>query len=230
LKVVLIDDHELFRTGVSDFLSASSRYEVAGEAATARAGFNVVASAKPKLVLMDLALPDMDGVVATRELLRRDAHVRVIILSAHERICDVNDALNAGAVGYVRKTDDPATLLRALDAVGRGSRFVSPFVAARLLDSGSPGADVLDVLSQREREIFRLAADCRTAREIAANLCIARKTVDSHMSRINRKLALRDRAELVRLAATLGFVHSIRSDRRMYASHDDPSCSNEVRP
>ncbi len=210
VKVVLIEDHEVFRTGVSDFLAASPRYEVVGEAATARAGFAVVASAKPKLVLMDLELPDIDGVVATRELLRRELHVSVVILTAHERMGDVNDALSAGAVGYVRKSDDPATLLQALDAVARGSRFMSPSVAAQLLDPGSPRADRLDVLSEREREIFRLAADCRTSREIAANLCIARKTVDTHMNRINRKLALRDRAELVRLAAALGFVHSIR--------------------
>jgi DNA-binding NarL/FixJ family response regulator len=216
MKVVVIDDHELLRTGVRDFLAASSRYRVAGEAATGRAGFAVVASAKPKLVLMDLALPDMDGVVATRELLRREPAVRVVVLTAHQRLCDVHDALDAGALGYVLKADDPATLLQALDTCARGSRFLSPSVAARLPDPGSPHADVLDVLSQREREIFRLAADCRTSREIAANLCIARKTVDTHMNRINRKLALRDRAQLVRLAATLGFVHSIRSDRRTF--------------
>jgi DNA-binding NarL/FixJ family response regulator len=210
LKVVLIDDHDLFRMGVSDFLAASPAHALVGEAAIARAGFRVVETAAPEVVLLDLVLPDMDGVLATRELLRRRPALKIVVLSAHSRTCDVRDALNAGAVGYVSKADDPSTLLRALDAVARGERFLTPPVAARLADPASPNANMLDLLSQREREIFRLAADCHTSREIATNLCIARKTVDTHMNRIHRKLRLRDRSELVRLAATIGLVHSLR--------------------
>lgn len=213
VKVVLIDDHELFRTGVREFLETWPEVEVLGEATTARAGFPIIEAKRPDVVLMDLTMPGMDGVVATREVLRRVPTVRVIVLSAHAQACDVSDAMEAGAAGYVVKSDPPATLIQALQSVSRGARYLPESLACRraALEPLDAGSGVLGVLSQREREIFRLAADCRTAREIARDLCVARKTVDAHFSHINRKLGLRDRAELVRLAASVGLVHSIRS-------------------
>jgi DNA-binding NarL/FixJ family response regulator len=112
----------------------------------------------------------------------------------------------------VLKGDEPQTLMQALDRAARGESYVAPALAAGLAarEAQPPAEDILDVLSEREHEIFRLAADCRTAPEIARALCLARKTVDTHLNRINRKLGLRDRAELVRLAASMGMVHSIR--------------------
>jgi NarL family two-component system response regulator LiaR len=212
VKVVLIDDHDLVREGVRDFLTSLPEYEVVGEARTARAGLQIIEAVKPDIVLMDLVLPGMDGVVATREILRRSPGTRIIILSGHQELHDVGDAMNAGAVGYVLKADPLDTLLQALEQVARGFPYVAPTLAARLSDF-DPSRDtgrVLDVLSVREREVFRLAADCSTSPEIARELCIARKTVDTHLDRIGRKLGLHVRAELVRLAVGIGLVHSIR--------------------
>lgn len=212
VKVVLVEDHDLFRLGVREFLELSPEYEVVGEADTARAGFAVIETTKPDVVIIDVALPGMDGVVATREILRRRLGTRVVMLSADDQIRDVRDALHAGALGYALKADEPATLLEALKHAVRGVRYLAPALVPRLAAiEGAPGSgDVLDVLSEREREIFRLAADCRTATEIASALCVARKTVDTHLHRINRKLGLHDRAGLVRLAVGVGLVHTIR--------------------
>jgi NarL family two-component system response regulator LiaR len=213
LKVVIVDDHDLLRTGVHDFVSSLPGYELVGEAATARAALRVIESEKPDIVVMDIAMPGMDGIVATREILRRVPRVRVVVLSAHRQVHDVVDAFDAGAVAYVLKAEPPETLLLALEHAGRGATFVSPTVAVSLaaLEAQRPRRDILEVLSEREREIFRLAADCHTSPEIARELCLARKTVDTHINRINRKLGLRDRAELVRLAAGMGLVHAISS-------------------
>jgi DNA-binding NarL/FixJ family response regulator len=211
LKLVLVEDHDFVRMGLREFLSSYPEYQVVGEAQGAREAFPIIASTRPDIVLMDIALPGMDGVVATREVMRRTPKMRVVVLSAHPQTSDVLDALDAGAMGYVLKGDDPALLLRALEHVVRGARYISPAIAARLPPpSAGPTRGVLDGLSEREREIFRLAADCRTSAEIARDLCLARKTVDTHLNRINRKLGLHDRAALVRLAVELGMVHSIR--------------------
>ena len=212
VKIFLVEDHDLVRAGIREFLHSVPGYEVVGEAATARVGFRMIESARPDVVLMDVSLPGMDGIVATREILRRAPRARVIMLSAHAQVHDVVDAFDAGAIGYVLKTDPPETLLQALDSAARGVTYVSAELAACLstFKASRPLGDVLDILSEREREIFRLAADCCSSVEIARELCIARKTVDTHLNTLNRKLGLRDRAELVRFAVGIGLVHSIR--------------------
>jgi NarL family two-component system response regulator LiaR len=216
LKIVLVEDHDLVREGIRDYLASSPRYQIVGEARTARDAFPIIEATNADVVLMDIALPGMDGVVATREILRRVPRTRIVILSAHHQNRDVSDALAAGAVGYALKADDPETLLKALDGAARGVPFLSAAVAASLssVEKNSGEDDILAVLTEREREVFRLAADCGTSPEIAHELCLSRKTVDNHLNRINRKLGLHDRAQLVRLAARVGLVHSIRRGQR----------------
>ena len=222
VRVVVVDDHELLRAGIRDLLTSMPGYKVVGEAGTARAGLQMIEAQKPDVVVMDIAMPGMDGIVATREVLRRLPRARVIVLSAHKQIHDVTDALNAGATGFVLKGDSPETLMTALDHAARGESYVAPALAAGLAARGAgPSADVLEVLSEREHEIFRLAADCRTSPEIARALCLARKTVDTHLNRINRKLGFRDRAELVRFAASIGLVHSLRSPSQVHGDGAD---------
>jgi two-component system NarL family response regulator len=215
----------MFRAGVREFLASCPEYAVVGEAASARQGFMVIEAQKPALVVMDVALPGMDGIVATREVLRRLPSARVVIFSAHAQIHDVVDAMDAGAIAYVLKSDPPETLKEALDSSLHGRRYLAPALATTFpsaFEVSPRTGGVLDMLSEREREIFRLAADCRTAVEIARDLCIARKTVDVHLNRINRKLGLRDRADLVRLAVSIGLVHSIRPPSRPPASSEAP--------
>jgi DNA-binding NarL/FixJ family response regulator len=211
--IVLIDDHELVRVGLRDYLGAFPEYAVIGDAPTAREAFPLIDQAKPDLVLMDLVMPGMDGVIATREVRRRAPRAQVIIVSAHRQAHDLIDAMEAGAAGYVLKSDDPATLIEAIETAVRGGRYVTRTLTPHVLATRGtrrPLAEVLSMLSEREHEVFRLAADCRAAGDIARDLCVARKTVESHLGRIHRKLGLRNQAELVRLAFSIGLVHSVR--------------------
>jgi DNA-binding NarL/FixJ family response regulator len=211
-RIVLIDEHDVVRAGVRQLLASSSRYQIVGEARTARAGLQTVEATRPDLVLIGIFLPGMDGVVATREILRRLPRTRVVVFSAFDEVHDVVAAMTAGALGYVRKADPLETLIQALDSVARGELYLAPTVAARLAACQKRRVQcALDVLSKREHEVFRMAADCHTPSEIAAELCLARKTVDTHLNRISRKLGVRGRVDLVRLAAGMGLVHSIRS-------------------
>jgi DNA-binding NarL/FixJ family response regulator len=143
-KVVLIDDHEILRAGVRDLLASLPGYEVVGETSSACAGLEIIESERPDIVLMDVGLPGMDGILATREILRRAPESRVVVLSAHRQPRDVMDAFNAGAVAYVLKEDPPETLLQALDDVVRGLRYVAPMLVAKLMEippSGASGDD-----------------------------------------------------------------------------------------
>jgi DNA-binding NarL/FixJ family response regulator len=216
LKIVLVDGHALFRIGARQFLTTVAGCEVVGEAGSARDAFKLIDAVAPDLVLMGINLPGMDGIVATREIRRRAPQVRVLILSAFDHVSDVSDAMVAGASGYVVKSDGPEILLQALEQVARGEHFLSPVLEVRLPTGAGMAPDSVDplgVLSEREREIFRLAADCRPTSDIARDLCVALKTVGTHLNRIQRKLRLRNRAELVRLAFKLGLVHAIRPPR-----------------
>jgi DNA-binding NarL/FixJ family response regulator len=215
MRIVLIDDHEIVRIGLRDFLRGFREHEVIGEAGTAREAFPLIDSGKPDIVLMDLVLPGMDGVLATREVLRRVSTARIVILSAHEQRHDVIDAMDAGAAAYVLKSEDPATLIQAIEIAARGGRYVTPRLAEHVFSERHARLErdeVLAALSSREREIFRMATEGRLAREIARDLCLARKTVDTHLNRIHRKLGLRNQAELVRLAFSIGLVHSVRAN------------------
>jgi NarL family two-component system response regulator LiaR len=206
-RVVVIDDHEVLRAGVCSFVASFPGYEVVGEAADARAGLRMVEAERPDVALMDLDLPGMDGIVATREICLLSPRTRVVVLSAHHQIHEVVGAFDAGAVGFVLKADPPETLMEALERVSRGVSYLAPTIAGCvpvLRKRRCAAGDVLSALSEREREVFRLAANGRTAVEIADDICIDRKTVHAHLNRINRKLGLRDRLQLTRLAISMG--------------------------
>jgi DNA-binding NarL/FixJ family response regulator len=206
---MLVDDHALFRTGVRRLLAGVAEYDVVGEADSAATAIEMLDCAAPEVVLMDIAMPGMDGIAASREVLRRAPDVRLLILTAHDQIADVVSAFAAGASGYALKDDRPEELFEAVRSVAGGRRYVASSLVSRLerLEENQPQLnDVLSILSPREREVFELAANCVLTRDIALKLGIARKTADTHLNRINRKLELRSMAELVRLAATLGVL------------------------
>jgi two-component system response regulator NreC len=208
-KIFLVEDHPLFRMGIRQSLAAYAEFSVIGEAGTARDAFAAIDAHPPDIVVMDVSLPGMDGVIATREIRRRAPRTRVLLLSVHDQISDVLEALDAGASGYALKTEGTEALVAALRTIIRNDRYVAPSLAALLGSYESrrkKPLDTLSILSLREREVFRLAADCLLTREIARELCISRKTVDTHLYRIHRKLGLRTSAELVRMACNLGLV------------------------
>jgi DNA-binding NarL/FixJ family response regulator len=208
-KILIVDDHPLIRDALKALLGRLPGWQVIGQVSTAREALVLVTAQTPDVVLMDIGLPGMDGVIATREVLRRSPTTRVLVLTTYVHPWDVREALAAGASGYLLKSDSDA-LEPALEAVVRGERYLSAEVAQRMaaIQEETSAATVLASLSEREREIFRLAAECLTNGQIARELCIARKTVDTHLYRIHRKLDIRTSAELVRLAVSLGVVHT----------------------
>ena len=214
MRVLIVDDHPLLRLAIRHTLSVAGGFSVVGEARTPIDAFALVKQEMPEIVLMDIGLPGMDGIQATREIVGQpqpSGHPRgpipkIVIVSVHDQTRNLLAALNAGAMGYIVKSEGADALVRALRAVARGERYLSAEAAARvaLYERRHGGTtDVLAVLSGREREVFRLAADCRLSREIAQELVISRKTVDTHLYRIHRKLGLQTSAELVRLASSL---------------------------
>jgi DNA-binding NarL/FixJ family response regulator len=209
MRLAVVDDHSLFRIGIRATVSARSGVEIVGEASTAQEALKLAETVRPDVFLMDIGLAEMDGVRATREIKRRCPDSQVLIVTAHADINNVLDALDAGASGFLLKTEPPEAVLEALMRIEAGERYLSPGIGDIIHDLvGRPSAptEVTDVLSRREREVFRLAARCLNVKEIATELDIARKTVHTHLHRITHKLGLRNLAELVRLAANLGMA------------------------
>lgn len=209
-RLVLVDDHELFRSGLSALLAANPEFEIVGEAADARSAYSVVDSTRPDLCVVDFRLPGTDGISATRELMRRHPDMRVAVVSAHEEPDIVADALSAGASGFILKAEPFQLCVEGLRAITRGETWLSPSIgtdAVEVLrkrrgrngDAGPRGR--LDVLSNREREVFHLLVAGASNSKIARELCISVKTVETHREHILRKLSCHSIVELIRFAA-----------------------------
>jgi DNA-binding NarL/FixJ family response regulator len=199
ISVALIDDHIMFREAMRHLLREQG-FQLVAEASDARASFALIDQHKPNVVLMDLRLPGMDGVTATREIQARAPESKVMILSAYTRQHDLDEAWAAGVHGYVTKMQDAEGLSDAIRAVASGERYLAPGLkpsAAVPAERKGP----IGVLSARERDVFRLLVKGMTTRQIAAELTISAKTVDTHRERILKKLGLHSAVELVRFAA-----------------------------
>ncbi len=215
IRVVVVDDQPLIRQGFSMILSAHGDVDVVGEAGDGAAALEVVAGAKPDVVLMDIRMPVMDGIEATR-LVRRDSpDTRVLILTTFAHDDYVTDALGAGASGFVLKDATPEELLHAVRVVAGGDALLSPAVTTRLIErllpalTSTPGRAAqrgLEGLTDREVEVLRLVATGRSNLEIAADLYISEATVKTHVSHVLAKLELRDRVQAVIAAYELGLL------------------------
>src|SRR4051794_23674606 len=197
VRVALVDDHELFRDSLWSSLS-NHGFEMVAQAATARASFPLIDHARPDVVLMDISLPDMDGITATHELVARVPAPKVLMLSAHEEPHVVAAAFAAGANGYALKSRSVEELITGIRQVAGGHRWVAPGLSALATAANGP----LAALSARERDVFRLLVAGLTMRQIAAQLCISPKTVDTHRQRIFKKLDVHSSVQLVRFAAS----------------------------
>jgi len=214
LRVALIDDHVLFRQGLRALLAAQRDIDVVAEASTAEAAYSVIAAARPDVVVLDVTLPDASGIVATREIRRRQLCENVLILTMHEAGDYVSRAFSSGANGYALKHQPAEQVIEAIRSVGQSRRYLAPGIPATRITtpprgrvaSSEPQA-VLEDLSPREREIFELLVRNLSNRDIAERLRISVKTVETHHASINRKLAVHSTAELVRLAALCGLLH-----------------------
>lgn len=211
LRILIADDHPLFRRGMRTLLGAAADVEVVGEAAT---GGEVVAQAaelQPDLILMDLQMPEGSGILATREILAANPHIRILVVTLFEDDDSVFLALKAGARGYILKDADEDEMLRAIRAAGRGEAIFSPAVATRVLAFFSTApqtpAPIFPTLTGREREILGLIAQGRANPAIARALSLSPKTVANHVSSIFAKLQVADRAEAIIRAREAGLGH-----------------------
>ena len=203
-RVALVDDHPLFRQGLRALLEREPDLEVVGEAEDARHGYEMAEATRPELLIVDVSLPGVDGIAATRELCRRVPESRVLVLSMHDEPLLASRALEAGALGYAIKSESAESVLAAVHAVARGERYVPPS-----LDVGPTGADgPLVQLSQREREVFHLLVRGFSNQRAAKELCISIKTVETHRTHIHHKLGVHSVAELIRFAARHGLLHT----------------------
>jgi DNA-binding NarL/FixJ family response regulator len=220
IRVLLVDDQALFREGLRLLLSVQPDIEVVGEAANGEQALQMAAELNPDIVLMDLRMPVLDGVAATRRLHASQPQSRVIVLTTFDEDETVFEGLRAGAVGYLLKDVPSEKLVEAIRAAARGESFLQPSVAAkvvaeftRLSSQGlpvTPAAPVprplLEPLSEREREILKLVASGANNKEIANQLYITEGTVKNHLTNILGKLGVRDRTQAALKARELGLV------------------------
>ncbi len=204
VHVLLVDDDDLMRAGLRSVLSSDETIEVVGEAGDGRAAIEQAHELRPDVVLMDVRMPNLDGISATREVLAARPEAKVIILTTFEEDDYIFGALNAGASGFLLKRTSPEELIRALHTVASGDSLLSPSVTRRVIErmAKEPAPDTssserLDELTPREREVLGLVARGLSNTEIATALVIEESTVKTHVKRILMKLRLRDRVQAV---------------------------------
>jgi DNA-binding NarL/FixJ family response regulator len=213
VRVLLVDDDELMRAGLRAILSSDQSIQVVGEASSGRAAIAAVRSHAPDLVLMDVRMPDLDGIAATREALAASPDLKVVILTTFEEDEYIFGALNAGASGFLLKRTRPEELLTAIHTVAAGDSLLSPSVTRIVIDrmTQMPTPDQgprerLAELTAREREVLELVARGLSNSEIAETLVIEESTVKTHVKRILMKLSIRDRIQAVIFAYESGLT------------------------
>jgi DNA-binding NarL/FixJ family response regulator len=205
--VLLADDHAIVRQGLKLILAAQPDFEVVGEASNGRDAAELAEKLRPDLVLMDVQMPDLNGIEATRRMVAANSRLKVLVLSMHKEALYVREVLKAGARGYILKDAIDTELLSAMRSVARGDGYISPAVSGALLtDYREQSSNPLDSLSTREREVLQLIAEGKTNKEVATKLNLSVYTVDSHRGKIMEKLNLHSAGELVRFAIKNGLV------------------------
>jgi DNA-binding NarL/FixJ family response regulator len=210
-RVLIADDDDLIRAGLVELLSGEPEIEIVGEAATGREAVEAARRLDPDVVLMDVRMPDLDGIGATRELARAAPRARVLILTTFEQDDYVFGALRAGASGFLLKRTRPEELVAAVHTIAAGDSLLSPSVTRRVIDrmAQQPVPELaaharLDELTRREREVLELIARGLSNREIATELVVEESTIRTHVKRILMKLGLRDRVQIVIFAYETG--------------------------
>jgi len=210
-RVLLVEDHGLVRAGFRALLEGISGIQVVGEAADGRSGLSMIESQKPHVVLMDIALPKLNGLEVLERVVKQHRNVQVIMLSMHSNEEYVSRAIRSGARGYILKDADISELELALRAVGEGNIYLSPAVSKSMVDDymrrmraqGSPHA-----LTTRQQEVLKQVAEGKNTKEIAYRLKLSIKTVESHRAQVMKRLDIHDVAGLVRYAIRAGLVRA----------------------
>jgi DNA-binding NarL/FixJ family response regulator len=207
IRILLADDHAMVRQGFRMILSAQSDMEIVGEAGNGREAVELADNLKPDVVVMDVAMPELNGIEATRRITAASPRTRVLALSMYKDSVYVREILRAGARGFLLKDAIDRDLLAAVRAVASGEGYLSPAVSEAVLsDYRRHVTDPLDLLSSREREVLQMIAEGKTNKDIAAALELSVYTVDAHRGRIMEKLNLHSVGELVRFAVRKGLI------------------------
>ena len=211
LRILLADDHTVVRQGLRKVLEERPEWQVVAEAGDGRDAVRLAEQHKPDVAVVDVAMPLLNGIEATRQITKRAPQTKVLVLSMYSDEAYVTQMLKAGAKGYLLKDSADVDLMQAVQAVTQGKSFFSPAVARMKSDDyarqrGESAVDRFELLSEREREIFQLVAEGKTNKEMAALLFISPSTVETHRARIMEKLDLHSAAEIVLYAVRRGVI------------------------
>ena len=215
LRVLIADDHPLFRHGIAVLLQSLPEFEVVGEATSGEQAIDLAEQLQPDVILMDIQMPEINGIEATRRILHTSPHIRVLIVTMSEDDASVFTAMRVGARGYILKDAQKEDMLRAIRAIGRGEAIFSPAIAGRLIDFFAAPRPIappqaFPELTDREREILDLIAQGHNNPEIAARLVLSPSTVRNYVSNIFGKLQVADRAQAIIRAREAGLGYDGR--------------------
>lgn len=213
-KIVIIEDHPLFREGIKTILDRTQRYEVVAEAGTGQEGLRMVRELMPDLVLLDLSLPDMGGLELINEILTDFCKINILIISMHSKIDHIIKSFQCGAMGYIVKESAADTLLAAIDTVLQGGYYLDASVSEKVVKKlvhvptreSISDRSGFEVLTPREQEVLALLGEGMTSGQVSERLYISQKTADNHRANILRKLGLNNMIELMRYAAKIGLI------------------------
>jgi DNA-binding NarL/FixJ family response regulator len=215
IKVLLVDDHTVVRQGLRVLLEAEQDIEIVGEADTGRQAVQLTRKLAPDVVVMDIAMPNLNGLEATRQILKEMPRAKVLVLSSYSDDEYVHQMTEAGAAGYLLKQTAATDLIKAIREARKGNAFFSPSISKRLLDQyreaflkGVPVKKRTDLLTSRESEVLQLIAEGKPNKQIASDLSISIKTVEKHRQQLMNKLNIHEVAGLTRYAISKGVIES----------------------
>jgi len=215
IKVLLVDDHTVVRQGLRVLLEVEPDITIVGEAETGRQAVQLVRKLSPDVIVMDIAMPNLNGLEATRQILKETPNAKVLVLSSYSDDEYVHQLTEAGAAGYLLKQTAATELIKAIREARKGNAFFSPSISKRLLDhyreaflKGVPVRKRTELLTSREAEVLQLIAEGKPNKQIASDLCISIKTVEKHRQQLMNKLNIHEVAGLTRYAIARGVIEA----------------------